>query len=157
WPIVDRLKKLSPHLRRNGFATESQEGRIRTPAMPTENDFYCRPDGTRVKQLRTQRGWTQEELARKAGPAKRTIENIEKAERLRRRIMEEVAQALGVPVEEISAPHPDECSGGDPSDGSRKGKKADSVPARKQPVVEIILKINVPAGGFTDEEGDKVL
>jgi diguanylate cyclase (GGDEF)-like protein len=54
--------------------------------------------------LRQQRGWTQEELALKANCSKKTIENIEAGKPKRRPILEEVADALRVQLEEITEP-----------------------------------------------------
>jgi diguanylate cyclase (GGDEF)-like protein len=66
------------------------------------NENFVRPDGARVRDLRQERGWTQEELARRVGYSKRTIENIEAGRRTRPRTLAEVAQVLRVEPGQIT-------------------------------------------------------
>src|SRR5262249_16349418 len=62
---------------------------------------YILPDGEKVRQLRLARAWRQEDLARKTGCSKRTIENLESGKRVECRTLDEVAQALEVPSGEL--------------------------------------------------------
>jgi diguanylate cyclase (GGDEF)-like protein len=66
--------------------------------------FFVQPNGNRVRELRQERGWTQEDLAHRAGCAKRTIENIEAGRRVLPRSLGEVAEALGVQPGTITGP-----------------------------------------------------
>jgi transcriptional regulator with XRE-family HTH domain len=59
------------------------------------------PDGERVRRLRMEKAWTQEELAAKVGCAKRTIEKVESSHCVLPRTMREIAQALGVPFKDL--------------------------------------------------------
>jgi diguanylate cyclase (GGDEF)-like protein len=72
-------------------------------AMIPPNEKPVWPDGARVRDLRQERGWTQEELARRAGYSKRTIENIEASKRTRGKTLAEVAQVLRVEPGQITA------------------------------------------------------
>jgi len=60
------------------------------------------PNGQRVKELRQDHGWTQEDLGEKAGYSKRTIENIEASRPVRPGTLAEVAEALGVKLEQVT-------------------------------------------------------
>jgi transcriptional regulator with XRE-family HTH domain len=62
-------------------------------------DANVRANGTTVRHLRQERGWTQEQLARKVGCVKKTIENAEAGKPLLFRTLHEIARAFGV------APH----------------------------------------------------
>jgi transcriptional regulator with XRE-family HTH domain len=55
-----------------------------------------RADASKVRKLREERGLTQEELARKAGCVKRTVENVEAGRPILPRILMEIEDALGV-------------------------------------------------------------
>jgi diguanylate cyclase (GGDEF)-like protein len=79
------------------------------------NDNFVQPNGTRVRDLRQERGWTQEELAGRAGYSKRTIENIEAGKRTRPKTLAEVAQVLRVEPGQITAPDSEEAAGGGPA------------------------------------------
>jgi transcriptional regulator with XRE-family HTH domain len=60
--------------------------------------------GTNVKRLRAARGWTQAELAKRAGVARVSIARLETSPKSRRpelRTIERLARALGVPVAEL--------------------------------------------------------
>jgi diguanylate cyclase (GGDEF)-like protein len=63
-----------------------------------------RPDGAAIRQHREQRGWTQKDLARKAGCAPRTIENAEAGKRILPRILFDICQVLGVSIKELLLP-----------------------------------------------------
>jgi diguanylate cyclase (GGDEF)-like protein len=65
---------------------------------------FVQPSGSRVRELRQVRGWTQEDLAHRAGCAKRTIENIEAGRRVLPRSLAEVAEALGVQPGALTGP-----------------------------------------------------
>lgn len=54
----------------------------------------------RVREARLRRGWTQAELARRAGVRRATINSLESGRRQRVNlgVLEKVAKALGVPV-----------------------------------------------------------
>jgi transcriptional regulator with XRE-family HTH domain len=54
----------------------------------------------RVREARLRRGWTQGELARRAGVRRATINSLESGRRQRVNlgVLEKVAKALGVPV-----------------------------------------------------------
>jgi transcriptional regulator with XRE-family HTH domain len=54
------------------------------------------PDGRKVRQLRLQAGWSQLDLAQKAGVSKRTVENIEAIKAVLPRKLSAVARALGI-------------------------------------------------------------
>ena len=60
-----------------------------------------KPDGNRVRALRKAKGWTQEDLASKAGYDKKTIENIEAGKFVRPSTLDCVAKALGVQLNYI--------------------------------------------------------
>ncbi len=55
--------------------------------------------GGYVKRLRAERGWSQEELAAKAGCSKKTVENVEAGRPVFARSLAEIAGAFGPPVE----------------------------------------------------------
>lgn len=56
------------------------------------------PIRLRVPELRTAKGWTQQELARKAGVSRLTVINVERgdARRVDFDVLEKLADALGV-------------------------------------------------------------
>lgn len=60
-----------------------------------------RTNGIKVKQLRTDRGWKQEELAHRANSTKRTIQRIESGEGAQRSVVGAVATTLGVLVDDL--------------------------------------------------------
>jgi transcriptional regulator with XRE-family HTH domain len=57
--------------------------------------------GKRLRELRTQRGWTQQELARRAKVKQQTVAKIESGRTLRSRHLHALAVALGVPIGEL--------------------------------------------------------
>lgn len=57
------------------------------------------PNGKQIESLRTERGWSQEELATKADCSKRTIENIEAGKPVYRKTLAAIAAAFGAPVQ----------------------------------------------------------
>lgn len=58
--------------------------------------------GRRIRQLREQRGWTQEKLADEAGLASRHIQQLEHGERWPRAdTLRRLAEAFGIEAEEI--------------------------------------------------------
>ena len=62
------------------------------------------PNGKFVRELRAERELTQDELARQADLAKRTIENIEASTRVKRETLDAVAKALRVHPEQLIDP-----------------------------------------------------
>jgi transcriptional regulator with XRE-family HTH domain len=61
------------------------------------------PDGQKIRVLRISRELTQEELARKVGCSKRTVENAEAGRRVKRSNLDDIAEALGcVPGDLVS-------------------------------------------------------
>lgn len=60
-------------------------------------------NGTKVRQLRDYKGWSQQQLADKAHTSDRTIQRIEHGEGARRDIVGSVAATLGVAVEDVLA------------------------------------------------------
>ena len=65
----------------------------------------------RVKEAREMHGWTQEELARRAGVRRATISSLEgRRQRVNLSVLEKVATALGMPVlklfKEVEGPPP---------------------------------------------------
>ena len=58
--------------------------------------------GDRVKLLRDERCWTQEELALAAGYSIKTIWKAEAGRPLKRQTLTDIAHALGAPIEEIA-------------------------------------------------------
>src|SRR5262245_10327101 len=61
-----------------------------------------RVDGQKVRALRHEKGWTQEELAAKTGCSKRTIENIESGRPALLRTLHEIAVILGVDPKDLN-------------------------------------------------------
>jgi len=58
--------------------------------------------GARIKQLRERRGWSQDELARRAGLNSSYVGRIERAERnITLKVVEKLAKALNVPVKAL--------------------------------------------------------
>ncbi|MBT8101090.1 MAG: helix-turn-helix domain-containing protein [Gammaproteobacteria bacterium] len=57
--------------------------------------------GARIRQLRTQKAWTQEELASIAAVSSRTIQRAEEGQ-MSADTLRAVASALGIPVEELN-------------------------------------------------------
>ena len=58
--------------------------------------------GTRVRELRTKRGWTQEELGERAQRHWTYIGGIERGERnITLQVVEDIARALGVRVRDL--------------------------------------------------------
>jgi len=104
------------------------------------------PNGQRVKELRQDHGWTQEDLGERSGYAKRTIENIEASKPVKPGTLMDVAEALGVKLEQVSQVSL-------PSDGSRtltchSGSPAlpPPVQSRLRPTQELSLNEPSPAG-----------
>lgn len=64
------------------------------------------PDGRRIRQLREEKGWSQEELAKRAGVSRGTIVNLEKGQSCRGDSANLVAQALDRSLAEILLQHP---------------------------------------------------
>jgi transcriptional regulator with XRE-family HTH domain len=67
-----------------------------------------KPDGKKIQQLRSERGWTVEDLARKAGCVPKSIYNAEQGKNIRRPTLAEIAAALKVePKDLIQAEQPE--------------------------------------------------
>jgi transcriptional regulator with XRE-family HTH domain len=98
------------------------------------------PDGQRVKALRAERGWTQEELAGKVGCAKKTIENIEAGRPVLPRTLRELAQALGVAFHELCLPK--EAPGQSSACGPAT-EAADGVEGPPQTVFRVIVELDL--------------
>lgn len=64
---------------------------------------HVRPEGDKIRSLRTKRAWTQEMLAQKTGVSKRTIENLERGSPVRLQSLRLVAEALGVDPSELTS------------------------------------------------------
>jgi transcriptional regulator with XRE-family HTH domain len=58
--------------------------------------------GAKIRQLRKERGWSQAELARRAGISQPTIASIECGTQRTARNIQNVAKALGVSVSELA-------------------------------------------------------
>jgi transcriptional regulator with XRE-family HTH domain len=58
--------------------------------------------GNRIRLLRDARSWTQQQLARAAGYSIKTIYKAELGRALKRQTLADIAQALGVSIEEIA-------------------------------------------------------
>ena len=67
-------------------------------------------DGKKIRELRLEKGWTQEDLAGEAGCAKRTIERLEQNRPCSIHIISDVATALGMDTKDLLAK-------GQPEDG----------------------------------------
>ena len=61
----------------------------------------CLPNGMRIRDLRRQLGWTQAQLAKRAGYDERTLNRIENGSRARLQTIKDVSQALGVPFQSL--------------------------------------------------------
>lgn len=70
-------------------------------------------DGAKMAALRMEKGWTQEDLARRVGIAKKTVENAESSRRVLEETLKDIAQAFGVNYLELELPV-------EPSPGSRQ-------------------------------------
>jgi transcriptional regulator with XRE-family HTH domain len=57
--------------------------------------------GKRIQLLRDARGWTQQELAQAAGYSIKTIWKAESGRRLKRQTLADIAEALGVGLEDV--------------------------------------------------------
>ena len=58
-------------------------------------------DGTRIRALREKRGWTVDKLAGEAGCSRQNIINIEKGQKPKAPLLGQLADALGVSVEDF--------------------------------------------------------
>lgn len=68
-----------------------------------EDTRTVRPDGKKIRELRTQRGWRVEDLAKHAKRSVKTINNMERGERVYYFTLSKCAEALGVPFDELIA------------------------------------------------------
>jgi len=59
--------------------------------------------GNKIRQLRTEKAWTQEELAAAAGISARTVQRAEEGQ-MSAETLKALAKAFGVPIEMISVP-----------------------------------------------------
>src|SRR5262249_10971206 len=146
------------------------EGRKMAPNPTSANVRYVHASGSCVRGLRNERGWSQEELARKVGVNKKTVENIEAGKRIRDQTLRWVAEALEVPPTRLLAAPPDSNGvagpGGATDNGSTNGcGEPGQVPvpggpggrAAVEPVATIELVIYRDFESFTDEEQDRLL
>jgi excisionase family DNA binding protein len=89
-------------------------------------------EGARLKELRAQRGLTQEELARRAGLTRPFLSTLERGHRWRPAVIPDLARALGVTPAKLAVPAPG--SGGQlrrlspPARSSRAGQERLPVP-----------------------------
>jgi len=66
-----------------------------------------RADGQKIKSLRAAKKWSQEGLAGKAGCSVRTVQNAEAGKQIKEELLACIAEALGVPIEEITSANPE--------------------------------------------------
>jgi diguanylate cyclase (GGDEF)-like protein len=130
------------------------------------SEDVLRANGTFVKERRIIRGWTQEDLARKAGCSKRTIENVESGKPIAVRTLHEVAQALEVSPGELRypdtrppedscqepVPEPVESAQSGPGDEERNGNICVSTG-----VAYIDIVIDRDFSSFTGEDQERFL
>lgn len=64
-----------------------------------------KPHGEKLRSLRESLGWSQLELAIRAGVSERTVRNAEKGQPLRHVFLGYLAKALGLPLAEIAQPN----------------------------------------------------
>src|SRR5262245_25143082 len=83
----DTCRRIPDAAQSQGSRTMAQEG--------------IRANGQLIRRLREGRGWTQEDLARRVGCVKRTIENAEAGKPISIRIRSELAQALEVRPDDL--------------------------------------------------------
>jgi transcriptional regulator with XRE-family HTH domain/tetratricopeptide (TPR) repeat protein len=62
-----------------------------------------RPDGAALRRLREGHGWTQDELARRAGYHKKTVENAERGQPVSFKTLQDLAAALTVEAQKLRA------------------------------------------------------
>jgi len=90
-------------------ARESSAARVveSEPTISAVSDLpSIRGNGPRLQELRKARGWTQGELARRAGCAQSSVWHITRGDRIRGAILARIAAALGVGVAELMANTP---------------------------------------------------
>jgi transcriptional regulator with XRE-family HTH domain len=63
-----------------------------------------RPDGSRVREIRRAKEWTQDELARRANLSRPYISAIENGQSVSKIVMHRVAKVLKVGFDEITLP-----------------------------------------------------
>jgi transcriptional regulator with XRE-family HTH domain len=97
------------------------------------DDRFVLPDGQKIRRIRQEHFWSQEQLADKAGPRKRTIERAEAGERLQRSTLGAIAQALGLPAEGL-------VSSGGSSEPRHDGPSTSRQPSNVPPVVGRIIE-----------------
>lgn len=91
------------------------------------------PDGARIKALRIQRGWTQEQLAEIAGVSTRTIQRAERANAAAFETLRAVAGAFEADFHQLL--RPEAC---DAPDGEYRAVQAESLPDRGPDIVESV-------------------
>jgi transcriptional regulator with XRE-family HTH domain len=64
--------------------------------------FMATPDGSRVRELRRGKEWTQTELARRAHLSRQTIWKVETGQPRSKTVIGQVARALGVKPDKIT-------------------------------------------------------
>lgn len=75
---------------------------------PARGSFYCGDmNKTRIAELRSLRGWTQERLAEVSGVTVRTVQRLEAGNDVSLNTLARLGEALGVPVRELFETVPD--------------------------------------------------
>jgi len=67
------------------------------------SDNTVQPDGQMLKRLRTEKGWSQEELAGRAIVSKKTVENIEAGKPTYAGTLAKLAKSLGIEAKQLLA------------------------------------------------------
>jgi diguanylate cyclase (GGDEF)-like protein len=115
-----------------------------------------RLDGRKIRELRICRGWTQKDLAGKAGYAQRTIENAEAGRRILPRTLYEISQALGVSIQHLLLPRAVDASLGDESSASGPGAadSSQATPAHWYDAKRTDPAIDLESGAADQAEGE---
>jgi RNA polymerase sigma factor (sigma-70 family) len=109
-------------------------------------DNTVQADEDLVKRLRTEKGWSQEELANRANVSKKTVENMEASRPTYAGTLAKVARALGVELKQLLAPDRPPVSNGQPGSGDV---------AQTRSSIEIVIKGDFDH--FTEEKESQFL